>query len=757
MAAVELLAPAPSVEALDAAIGEGADAVYLSIKDAKAPARSPGFSYSRFEGALSVLHRMGRKLYVALDTVFEQREADRIFQLLKYLAGCGPDAVIVQDLGIISMARENFPQLKLHASPNMNVASARGANLLSRHGFSRTVLARELSLDEIRSIRANTNLELEVFVHGALCVSVSGICLFSSYLGGKSANRGICTQACRRSYTAYKGKGFDAGPADGEGGGYYFSPADLELIEMLPLLAQAGINAFRIEGRMKSAEYVGTVVSAYRLVLDSMYAAYQEGAGEDELKHAFKEARSILKNDFARPKTRYLINGAGTSGGKGNDGAPVIDWLNPEQDGGIGIPLGTLLRVKGREDESRGLLPAGLFALSPGDSVRLHKADETERVSYKLSFVEKGPGGGSWISIPEGFGQGDAVYLIQTKNMTRRYKPVIAREGSGISPGRTPGRDKAPPPSVFLAAAAKDLAHNKILSGSRMLVNKKDTGSKSGKGRRRAPEDFPPGYYAMVSRIEDLYVLQSSKPEKAILPLSRKCAKQLLNSGVLPFPACDIILSLDPFFPQGDETELENQIGALIEKGYSRFILNNLGHFSLFRRKDDEEQAVLIAGPWLYTFNAWAWDFISGSGASYCVSPLENNRQNLERTFPNENYLRSKVFITIFSKPALFRIRQDLRKVYDFENFTGSREEAFRMAHTEEGTNVYPWEAFSIVDKTPFLREAGFSRFVLDFSSGPLKKTEYRDIMEAVKLSAPVRGVNRFNWKNGFYREAPAK
>ena len=738
MTAVELSAPAPSVEALDAAIGEGADSVYLTIKDPKAPVRSSGFDYSRFEGALRALHRINRKLYVALDTVFEQREADRIYQLLKYLAGLGPDAVIVQDFGIISMARENFPQLKLHASPQMNVASARGVNLLSRCGFSRTVLARELSLDEIRGIRANTNMELEVFVHGALCVSVSGLCLFSSYLGGKSANRGICTQACRRSYTAYKGKGFDSGPAEGEGSGYYFSPADLELIEMLPLLAQAGINAFRIEGRMKSAEYVGTVVSAYRLVLDSMYEAHQQGAGEDELQRAFKEARSILKNDFARPKTKYLI------GGIDNNGAP--GWLNPEQDGGIGIPLGALLRVKGRDEESRGLLPAGLLSLSPGDSVRLHKADDTERVSHKLSFVEKGPGGGNWISIPEGFGQGDLVYLIQTKSMTRRYKPVIARDGSG----HTPGREKAPPAPV-LRPPATDIAHNNILPGSRALVNKKETGSMSGKGRRRAQEDFPPGIYAMVSRIEDLYVLQSSKPEKAILPLNRKCAKQLLSGAALPFPARDIILSLDPFFPQGDETELESQIGALIEKGYSGFILNNPGHFSLFRGKD-EGQAVLVAGPWLYAFNTWAWDFIFRSGAAYCVSALENNRQNLERSFPNENYLRSKVFITIFSKPALFRIREDLHKVYDFENFTGSREEAFRMAHAAEGTNVYPWEAFSIVDKTPFLREAGFSRFILDFSDRPLKKTEYRDIMEAVKHAAPLQGANRFNWKNGFYR-----
>ena len=148
------------------------------------------------------------------------------------------------------MARSCFPSLKLHGSTQMNIASCRGVNLLSRLGFSRVILARELSLEEIRSIRERTNMEHEVFIHGALCVSASGLCLFSSYLGGKSATRGMCTQACRRLYRS------------GGNQGYYFSPADLELVDYIPALADGGVNSFKIEGRMKSAEYVGAVVSA---------------------------------------------------------------------------------------------------------------------------------------------------------------------------------------------------------------------------------------------------------------------------------------------------------------------------------------------------------------------------------------------------------------------------------------------------------------------------------------------------------------
>ncbi|MDR2608365.1 MAG: U32 family peptidase, partial [Treponema sp.] len=184
---LELLAPAGSPEALDAAIGEGADAVYLGLKSFNARMRSANFAFSQFEGALKNIHRMGKKVYVTVNTVFEQREGDRMYQLLRYLSGIGPDALIVQDFGVLKMVQDNFPSLKLHASTQMNIASGRGANALSRYGVSRVVLARELGLEEIRSIRANTNLELECFVHGALCISVSGLCLFSSYLGGKSA------------------------------------------------------------------------------------------------------------------------------------------------------------------------------------------------------------------------------------------------------------------------------------------------------------------------------------------------------------------------------------------------------------------------------------------------------------------------------------------------------------------------------------------------------------------------------------------
>jgi len=722
---IELLAPAGSPEALDAAVGEGADAVYLGLKSFNARMRSANFTYPQFEGALRSLRRMGKKVYVTVNTVFEQREADRMYQLLKYLAALRPDALIVQDFGVVAMAHSQFPSLRLHASTQMNIASGRGANTLSKYGVSRVVLARELSLGELRDVRQETNVELEVFVHGALCISASGLCLFSSYLGGKSANRGLCTQACRRLYSREDRPGQ---------GGYYFSPADLRLLERLPDLSAAGVNALKIEGRMKSADYVGVVVSAYRLVLD----AIAEG-DEGEIQGSIRQGMEILRNDFARSKTQFYFD-AKTE--KGALPSASIDWLNPDQDGGTGINLGTILKVKGRDSRALISCDGGVFPCL-GDSVRLHSKDDTNRVSHKLKFVDPVEGG-CWISMPEGFKLGDRVYLIQTKTMSRRYAPVIAHGGSG----RVPGRERAPFPEIG------------------EFVKYEKTGKNA---KQKASGFFPEGLYVAVSRTEDLFIVQSSRPQRVMLSYSRKTAAYLLaeNRPPLPFKPAEIILVLDPYFAQGaassEEEPLESEISRLAEKGYRQFVLNNPGHFSLFRNLQGRDKALLIGGPWLYIFNAWSLSFVLSLGVDGFVSPLENNRQNLERTLEEisqkpgsqkvSSVLRSMSFVPIFAWPPLFRIRSDLGRVYDFNSFTDSRGENFSIVTGPEGSQVYPAAPFSITDKVPFLREAGFSRYIIDLSGPPLKKAFYRDLIRTVNDGRPISGGTRFNWKDGFYQK----
>jgi putative protease len=711
MPKIELLAPAGSPEALDAAIGEGADAVYLGLKNFNARMRTSNFAYSQFEGAVRSLRRMGKKIYVTVNTVFEQREGDRVFQFLKYLAAVGPDALIVQDFGVACLVKEHFPSLKLHASTQMNIASAKGVNLLSKQGFSRVVLARELSLDEIKGIRQETNMELEVFVHGALCISASGLCLFSSFLGGKSANRGICTQACRRLYHNQAEKG------------YYFSPADLQFLEFVPGLADAGVNAFKIEGRMKSAGYVGTVVSAYRRVIDGL---------DKDREAALAAGLSILKKDFARAKTSFYFY-------QNNPAA----WLNAEQDGGTGISLGPLVRVAGSGAGRRGLLalPGGLgeqgAVVETGDTIRLHRADDSERRSHRVSFAAEDESGGFWVSIPEGFVTGDSVYLIQVKAGTRRYAQVLPRDLAPFR--RQPGRDRVPPCELPISG--------------------------------RGPALFPEGLYAAVDAVEDLFILQSRRPARVILDYSPKNVFALLKkAGIsttaastaargttetgspLPFNPGEFIIDLDPYFPQSMDGDYLRDLPLLIEAGYKSFMLNNPGHLACFKGLN----AKLIAGPYLYTFNRWARRFLSELGFEYFVSPLENNRQNLEKTVMVNR--RQTVFVPVFAYPALFRIRSDLSSFYTFRSFEDNKGDGFELVNRREGSIVIPSRPFSLVDKIPFLEASGFKRFILDLRGRRLRKKDYKDIMDALRNQRPLPNTSRFNWKDGFYSQpAPAE
>ncbi|MDR2542639.1 MAG: U32 family peptidase, partial [Treponema sp.] len=432
----------------------------------------------------------------------------------------------------------------------------------------------------------------------------------------------------------------------------------------------------------------------------------------------------------------------------------IIDWLNPEQDGGTGISLGRILKVKGSGFERKALVspPRGLVP-SVRDSVRVHRSDDTGRVSHKLIFVQKASSGktsgsltvGSyWISIPENSSAGDYVYLIQTKEMRKRYAPVITQAVSG----RGPGRERAPFPQI--------------------TVTRKEVNAKKTKG-----EIFPEGIYVAVSRPEDLYVVQSSRPQKVMLALSRKNAKYLLsdNKQPLPFKPSDVILTLDPWFPQQiagyEDTIMAAEIEQLIDIGYNQYMVNNPGHLSMFR---GFEKTKLIAGPWLYTFNSWSLSFVASLGVDAFVSPLENNRQNLERTLGGENrsskpsldnkgkkrpnnVLRSKFFITVFSWPPLFNIRENLGGVLDFKTFTDNLDEGFSLIPDREGSFVYPKKYFSIIDKIPFLKDAGFGRFIIDLSGTNLKKPDYKDLMRSVSENNPLPNSSRFNWKDGFYSE----
>jgi len=676
----ELLAPAGSPEALDAAINEGADAVYLGLRSFNARMRSANFAFNQFEAALQAAHDRGRRIYVTVNTVFEERETDRVYQLLQYLDRLKADGVIVQDLGIIKMARENFPNLALHASTQMNLSSSKGCHFLSRHGFKRVVLARELSLEEIQAIRQNTSMELEVFIHGALCVSASGLCLFSSYLGGKSANRGACTQACRRLYDSDLGKG------------YYFSPDDLQLIDYVPRLMEIGVDSFKIEGRMKSAEYVGTVVAAYRQLIDN-YANDRE--------RALAKSKAMLQADFARRKTSFFMEG----------GNP--DYIHPDQAGGTGIHLGRIKDVRSI-DEERWALMNSFDGLAEGDSIRIHRSDDSGRITAKIRGIQNQING-MLLKIEGDWRQNDDVYLIQTASMARRYKSILPHS---LDRYRSfPSRDSAPRPQMS-------------------AISQKETAA------------MPPGYYALVGKVADLHAVLAAAPKKAMILLDKLNAEALRkNEDSIPYKRDRLVLWLDPYYPQADAAWLEPELDYWIGRGVKTLVVNNLAHFSLLRGRDLE----LIAGPWLYVFNLWAAAFLFDQGVKYLIPPQEISKQNLMRLTQE---LPPKALIPItFSYPHLFKIRGDLAAKYDTASFVDRDGSSYKLNGRRDYTILSPDKPFSIIDRVPFLKKEGFDKFILDLSCANPSKGMFRDIAKAVANALPLEDSSRFNWKDGFFND----
>lgn len=298
---VELLAPVGSREALTAAVESGANAVYFGGQMFGARASANNFDETSMKEAIEFAHMRNVLVNVTVNTLVDNRELDQLSDYLRFLYEVGADALLVQDFGVAKLAHEIVPNLPLHASTQMTVHNLEGVLALEKIGFTRVVLSRELSLKDIEYICQNSHVEIEVFVHGALCVCYSGQCLMSSMIGGRSGNRGRCAQPCRLPYTLVNQEDEDM-LKEADAGQYLLSPRDLKTIDALPQLIEAGVASLKIEGRMKRPEYVATVVDTYRRAIDSYIAFGGESYKIDEKDH--KDLSQIFNRDFT---TDYLL------------------------------------------------------------------------------------------------------------------------------------------------------------------------------------------------------------------------------------------------------------------------------------------------------------------------------------------------------------------------------------------------------------------------------------------------------------------
>ena len=269
---IELLSPAGSFECAKAAIQEGADAIYMGGSKFSARAFAKSASEDKIIDSIEFVKNSGKKFYLTVNTLFKQKELKEIFLFLDPLVEAGVDAFIIQDLGLAMLLKDRYKSVELHASTQMTITSSKAVNLVKSLGFKQVVLARELSLKEIKEIKKEVgdDIKLEAFVHGSMCYSYSGACLMSSFIGGESGNRGRCKGPCRLPYNSCRGESREVSRMGKLREPYILSMKDMCALNSLQGLIDAGVTSFKIEGRMRQADYVAGVTKTYRKYLDSI-------------------------------------------------------------------------------------------------------------------------------------------------------------------------------------------------------------------------------------------------------------------------------------------------------------------------------------------------------------------------------------------------------------------------------------------------------------------------------------------------------
>jgi collagenase-like PrtC family protease len=641
-------------------------------------------------------HHQHRSLYLALNTLIKEKELPQLVGILADLAGIGIDGLIIQDLGVWRLAKNHFPQLPLHASTQLAVHNAAGVRMLEQMGFTRAVLARELSLAEIAAIRQQSTIELEHFVHGALCFSVSGQCLFSSAASGMSGNRGRCAQPCRRRYL------------NREQPGYHFSTSDFCALSLLPQLLKAGVMSLKIEGRMKSAEYVARVVAAYRLVLD---------APESGRKQAMQEAEEQLALSFGRQATKGFLSGSVPSA--------IADSA---KQGTLGKHLGQVTSLRGGmigfETSDR---------LHVGDRIRVQPQNDQAGTGFtvrelwleqKKTKVVKA-GDFVRVRIPDkgGFFQvGDKVFKVGGKAaFTMSPEACRATLDQVAVPEKSPAQKE-----ILAQARSQGLASLLPASASPVASAQALT------VRGREPQDMrvldEPGIaeFELVLTPETLAGLKKVDHHRADWQGR-------------------VIWEIPPMLFGAEWDEYRRAVGMLAGQGSHRFRLNNLGHLPLFAGLSEIS---LLGGFRCYTLNsqaALAWQEL---GLGELTANLEDDRKNLQELFRRADHL-PPLAITIYSPLVVMLSRIPVRGVRPGSVLRAEGGEGYRVFQHHGLTEVLAEHDFSLLGHLAELKRMGCTRIIVDLSQCGALSARGKQVLAALAADQPLSQTTTFNFQRG--------
>lgn len=731
---MELLAPAGSLPVFEAAVAAGADAVYVGAPGLNARNLARDFSMAEIAAMIDHAHGRGVKVYVAMNSLIREEELADAAKILHLLAAFQADGVIFQDLAVYRLIRDYFPTLAMHASTLMGAHNSLAVTRMAKMGFSRVVLARELTLAEIEIIHQKCDVELEAFVHGAMCFAYSGLCLFSSYLGGKSGLRGRCVQPCRRRYRWGGGK---AGKS-----GYPFSMNDLCGISLLPELAQAGVRSLKIEGRMRSVGYVDNVIRAYRLVLD-----HPEGGDQ-----VMAEAEILLENAMGRRRTKGFFPGTAQD-----------DIVSPGHSGNVGQFLGKIeaFSKKGPKVTLRA-------ALAVGDRVRLHQEASGERQAFTVRSLSKGTqpvetaeaGDAVWVSMEEKAARGDSLYLVDTAGRRRseaggstiqagRWRKrvdellavrglvqllrtfAIPEEPVPAKQGRVP--EKGGRPSSFASPAKKSRVP---FAGARFWVKSDD-----------------PAHFAWQMPV---------RPGRLVLTLTRQ---SLVASRRLRLPkkmADGLVWALPPIIEESEIAFYRQAVKDLLARGNNSFQISHFGQLELF--EEDEQQPAeqegtpvrgarravppqkldLTGNYTLNVLNSLAVASLQQMGFSSVQLSVESDRAAIAALVRVTG--GRGLGLTVYGRPALFTSRVSADVLRTGQTFTSPKGERIVLLKKFGQTVAVPDEPFSLFAEMDELASLGLDFVVVDLSFFGTSRRDNESVQNALAGAARNTAANRFNY-----------
>ncbi len=712
---MELLAPAGTIENFHAALDGGADAVYVGAPGLNARHLARDLTLEELGAMIEEVHGRGKKIYIALNSLVREQDLVRLIEILAFFEAFPPDAFIVQDLALVNLVRDHFPSLDLHASTLMTIHNRLGPEFLSTLGFSRVVVARELSLKEIQRLVRSSDTEVEVFIHGAMCFSYSGLCLFSSYLGGKSGLRGNCVQPCRRKYRI-AGSGGKHGKSSRGESGYFFSMNDLSGLEYVPVLKRIGVSSLKIEGRLRSATYVYHVVSAYRMMLDG---------GDDPDQRLLREAQKLIPEAMGRK----------TSSGYFLSPQPK-EAIVARHSGNIGSYLGRV--VGGEKKDGIDRVRVRLHEhCRVGDRLRIHLEKSGKRFSFRLQqLVANG------IEVNQAV-KGQTVLITlphKESGIPLNGRVELFRVDVGLGEKENTQGLMLPVFTVSKNEKKAIAAKTERVRGFVFPHDRNRGQQKQGRKRTGGQRESA----ALWVRLESAKTILDRLPlrcDKYLLSLNRENKglagqlKRFLGRNIK-----SVVWALPPIIHERALTRMAKDISILSRTGFRSFQIAHLGQCALFA----DRQFLLYGDYTLNPMNNQSVSCLSRIGLRGVQMSIETDRKTLVQTVDNYRksvsgqhepavpFKRTQIGMTVYGAPPLYISRISSGQLIYQKDIISPKDEHFVIEKKDGYSQTRPKKPFSLLPYRRELEQAGIDYLVVDLTGMKTGRKELADIAERI-------------------------